>query len=393
MPSPRAISDGALFRLDAAGQAAAAAGVSGRVGFAMDVLDVVRVGAEGGAWAYASASGHVGAGIDVGQVVSLVEAAAGGPDTLLSRLARIVLEEIELGIGAWGGVAVAAMAYGKASATFSLSDKNDTEAGLTVQYEGALGAGAGGRVDVLVAGGFDDPRRLVGRLGRTSTHAFVDALREALPSEAEPALRLTELILPTAIALGYELGQQTFLDTVGAADARARPVVLAVVEQLQRFTLDGLLEVADRTAAEIVDRIRLALAAGDIDETTGQALRVAVPAVRALVARAEGTLSAEITADDLFAVATEPLTALIDLCAPLLEEETLADWGHPLAMAWSATALIGTLGPAAAPASAGATFLGFGPDWAGDRLGEALPPPPRLVATEIGEVLEVPAPP
>ena len=152
-------------------------------------------------------------------------------------------------------------------------------------------------------------------------------MRGALPSEAEPALRLTELILPTAIALGYELGQQTFLDTVGAADARARPVVLAVVEQLQRFTLDGLLEVADRTAAEIVDRIRLALAAGDIDETTGQALRVAVPAVRALVARAEGTLSAEITADDLFAVATEPLTALIDLCAPLLEEETLADWG------------------------------------------------------------------
>ena len=131
---------------------------------------MVRVGAEA-VLGVRDASGHVGAGIDVGQVVSLVEAAAGGPDTLLSRLARIVLEEIELGVGAWGGVAVAAMAYGKASATFSLSDKNDIEAGLTVQYEAALGAGAGGRVDVL-GGRIRRSPPAGGPDGRTSTHAL-----------------------------------------------------------------------------------------------------------------------------------------------------------------------------------------------------------------------------
>jgi len=378
---------GAILRLDAAGQAAAAAGVSARAGFELDALDVMRAGAECGAWAYVSASGHLGVGVDVGHLVALVEAAAGGSDSLAGRLARIVLEEIELGLGVWGGVAAAAMAYGAATATLSLSDDGETDAGLTMQYEAALGAGAGGRVNVIVAGGFDDPRRMVGRLSRTSTRAFVGALREALPAPAEPALRLTELILPTAFAMSYELGQQTFLNTIGNADRRAQPMVLSITEQLQRFTLDGLLEVADRAAAQVIDRFRDAVESGNVDDATLELLRDAIPPVRELLERAQGTMSADITFFDLATVTTEPLVALIDLFNPLLDEQTLTEWGRPLAIVWSVAALLGALGPGAAPASAGATFLGFGPQMVGDRLGVQLPQPPQLVSTEIGELL------
>ena len=378
---------GAILRLNASGQGAAAAGVSARAGFDLDALDVMRVGAEAGAWAYVSASGHLGVAVDVGHLVALVEAAAGGPDTVAARLARIVLEEVELGLGAWGGVAAAAMAYGAATATLSLSDDSEIDAGLTVQYEAALGAAAGGRVDVIVAGGLDDPRRMVGRLGRTSTRVFVNALRGVLPAEAEPALRLTELILPTAFAVSYELGQQTFQNTIGNADERSRPMVLSITEQLQRFTIDALLEAADRTAAKAIDRFRVTVESGNVDDANLDAIRAGIPAVKALLERAQGTLSADVTLSDLAAVATEPLVALIDLFTPLLDEPTVAEWGRPLAMVWSAAALIGAIGPGAAPASAGITFLGFGPKAVGDRLDARLPEPPQLVANEMADVL------
>lgn len=383
-----------VLRLALAGQAAAGAGVSAALGFETDAFRQVRIGAELGAWAFARASGHVAVGLDAGHLAGLLADAAGGDHTLLYRLSIIVLEELDLRAGVWGGVAAAAMARARLTATLTLSDRGAAEPGLTYDVEAALGAGAGGHVHALVAGRLTNPRRMVGRLSRVATSAFRKELAEILPPEAEPALRLLELILPVATQLSFELGERALLDTLGTEDARARPVVLTIIEQLQRLTLAGVLEAADTVVSEAIYGIARAIESGVIDTALADEIRSRIPGVTSLLEELPRVLDGDLRPEDAFALVTPAFSALIELLSMSTGEATLETARRPIAVSWTSLAILATMGPAAARAAANGSFLGFGAEVGGDLREEALPPPPAIVAVDIASfVPSVSSPP
>jgi Lamin Tail Domain len=368
---------GALFFLagQAQGEALAAAGLRVDCGVQLDVFDAFGLSAEAAAYAEASVAGRA-------EIRLSFQDAAAAARQLLPGLAYQLfvafLNEVDVAAGAWGKASFAAMAKARLKIRGSLAD--DENAGFLIEAgaEAAWGGGAG--QDFYAGIRFRSAKRFYLTAVELITEELVRQARQALPADAGPAIEALRLYLPIALNAAYELGQTLPLATLPEPEDAIGPFVANFAAQLQRYTLDRLVECG------------LGLLDATIRGAISQAVRALTDAQRQI---ARQLISALIHDLQQPVAAPSPLDVVGRLADILgaIAPDLAAEWRQPLTVMWLASAAVDTLrrGAGATGGSFSFSVVGLGPA-GGAQTSIRLPDPPAIVRAELNAFFD-PDPP
>ncbi len=341
------------------GRAKLTAGLALQAGIPIDLFDpAAQAGLVGCFRAQAEASASVAANLrlELEAFRRLMRDRFDGP---LAPLLEVFLQEAVFEAGVWGRVAVAAEVEGQLVVAGSLQTSATGGAGFTCAAQYGAGFGWGAGAEFVANIGFQDPVRLLERLGDTTAALLLDEADQLLRSldaaraeAAAPALAVARLLAPVAsrslLRVGYELATHTG----DARDAAARAVAESFVTQAQQFLLQALTDLALTKLGTLLTDVGVATRLAGLTADEREQLALVLGALRDRTATLEAASPAQ---------PQVWLAALLDCVAPLdavteviLPPETEQDFRHALAMLWAAGLLVYrvvTLWPTWSPSS------------------------------------------
>ena len=359
-----------LPALRAQGTAFASAGVKLSVQLSPDIFDKIGFTARAEAQAQGSVAGRLAIGLDFHTVAMLAR-------DQMSNLAYDIfiafLNELIIEAGVWGKASFAAMAHAHLEVNGTLA--SDSESRFVITAGGDVGWGGGTGWDFYAGLQFKDVKRFYHTTAHLITEEVVLQARLLLPAGYGPAIALTDLLLPTVLVAGFELGQMSALELVRwaeRADQNAAPFGRAFQRQLQRFLIDKMGEAAGLMLERYLD--------GAVARFTPDSLPAArrdelEEEIRALIDELQtGPLDVS-----RFPILVAGITEIVETLFP----DELRLWRRPLTIAWCALTLGEAMRIAGSKAGAGVSgsLIGLGSISAHAQI-DSIPQPPELILHE-----------
>ena len=242
------------------------------------------------------------------------------------------LSEARINAGLFAKASASAELVAQAILTGSFVADSDAAlpAGFTCSISAAAGIALGTGFETRVNVGFDDPLRLLDRVGG----AIVDAV-VAAASDTPHAVPYLRLLLPVTVRSSMELGLQ--LGRGASVDEAAAAVCRRFVAGAQSALLHAVFSLAADHASRQIAGAIARLEAMTADEVRGVA-EAATP-VRAAVAAA--SISSSFDIDAWCGVGLDLVSALEEVTAtPLVADADREEWARYLALGWAALVVL-----------------------------------------------------
>lgn len=347
------------------------AGVSARAQLPTDLFDefglVVQI--------KALAELAVSARVDVGLTFGAVRGLANGLDALSYELLMLLLDEAEIGGGAYAKAAVTAQAQLTAS---MLGRLREGDSRFSAVFRVGAGVEAGGGAGAHLYAELSDPFRYYRRTTERCLFEVTSHVRPHLVGQDRAWIEIAELVFPIALDSAFICGQAIY-GVATDASASAEAFLTSAAERLQQWTVEKAAEAALDTLLDMI----VEWATGQDDSTR----RATAAALRAVTAAA---LTDDLNAPGLLGLVPAVMDVALSAGLPDSREVTVLG-----TIAWSgfvvARSLQGLL-----PTSGytvGIRWPGAEVPLAGANLVH-VPSPPSAVRTELEETLgrRIPAP-
>jgi hypothetical protein len=323
------------------GRAKLSAGLALQAGIPIDLFDpAAQAGLVGCFRAQAEASASVAATVrlELETFKRLMRERFDGP---LASLLEIFLQEAVVEAGAWGRVAVAAEVEGQLVVAGSLLPSATGGAGFTCAAQYGAGFGWGAGVEFVANIGFQDPVRLLERLGDRTAALLLDEADELLheldatrAAAAGQALAVARVLTPLAarslLRVGYEL--------VTGTQQAARAVAESFVTQAQQLLLQAVADLALTRLGGLLTEAGVATRLAELGPVEREQLALVLVALRDRAAVLEATSPAH--PQDWLAALLDCVAPLDALTSVILPADTEQDVRHALATLWAAGVLV-----------------------------------------------------
>lgn len=293
--------------------------------------------------ASAAASVAVVGTLDIGQLVEKLLPDFGGAwETLLP----LIVDELDISIGVWAHVEVAAEVQAQAVAAVSILPSNDPAQppGFTFQFSFRAGFMFGAGVSVVVNVGLLQPERMVARLGERLANVAVDGFDARAATISDAAAReaayvagaLARVLIPLGLEGAYQVGvaaiaptDRTQKATTATSDQLIHQAQLLVVRAVVQFGAKELSRVLNTSV--VIDAMLL------LDDPG-----VVLQPLTNVVAAVEALHTADSVTGAQFLTTVEAVIAAVEgvLDTPLLSSTRIDLVRRATAIAWCGAQLI-----------------------------------------------------
>lgn len=305
--------------------------------------------------ASASAAVSVVGTLDIGELIDRLLPDFGGAwDTLLP----LVRDELDISVGVWAHVEVAAEVQAQAIVAVSIlpSDDPAQQPGFTLQFSFRAGFTFGAGVSVVVNVGLLQPEQMIARLGERLAAIAVEALDDRAATLTHAAARdaayaagaLARVLIPLGLEGAYQVGAAS----VAAADRSGKASTATsdqLIHQAQMLVLRAVVQFGAKELSRVLNTSVIvdAMLLMDNPDVVLQPLTDVVAAVEALH-------SADSVTGTQFLTTVEALIAAVEgvLDTPLLADARVDRVRRATAIAWSAAQLVHAVTTHAATPSA-----------------------------------------
>ncbi len=249
---------------DLSGEASAQASIRGQIQLPLNLFGELGAAVRLQAIAELAAGVRLGLSLNIGEFLDLA-----GQDPNLNglpmKLLRVVLEQAEITASFYAKAALSAQAYANFVIVASVigDAQRKIDPGFTISAGAGAGLKAGAGYQVLVNAGVKSFASLIAKTADVAVNETVASIQSLLPQKDAAlgsVLEAARVPLKLGIRLAFEVGDQ-LTQRVGdhtsqGQDAVGARVVQVCLEELQKATLEGLLESGCRQLRALGDALQ-----------------------------------------------------------------------------------------------------------------------------------------